>query len=479
MSKPVQLFTNILVARLLGPANFGVLGLASSLAVTLSLVAGLGLGDATYKYLGEYYHADQNKGARMASVILWTAILFSLALMSLLWFARTIWVPRVFPSTTSNKIVGLCLLLTLGNLLFALVVGILSGLQRFPDFTTVNVMQAASVAMFAVWLALYGAEGAIAAYVAGTFVAVLWGFWRVWRLEPRILRWPGSVGLRNLKSILNFSLPIWVGAFAFAPFVTFTLAFLARQPNGVYQLGVFNTANGLRMLVALVPGAITVAIAPTILREGGAHGERFAYERLMNKCFAALVFLTLTLLIPAMFLSDLIFTLYGRAYQGASLLFIPLTASAAIGAIGGPLAVVMLAKNRTWWAFAFGLIKSALMVVLAVLLTPAFLASGLTWAVVISEISLNVFVLEFCILTEALPRNVRLVFYSSTTIILTLMVSAILMPTLLRWALAVPLAAVVVVYYLRAHADTSTWLTSFVPAPLKPGAQRILGFITP
>lgn len=476
-SKPIQLFTNILVARLLGPASFGVLGLASSLAVTLSLVASLGLGDAIYKYLGEYYRTDRTRGTQLASVIVWTAILFTAVFLFLLWVTRGLWVARLFPPATPTKIIALCLCLTLGNLLFSLLVGAFSGLQRFREFTTINVLQAAAVGLFALFLAFYGAEGAITAYAAGTFAAVLWGLWRVWQLEAEILKWPGLAAFRNLRTILNFSMPIWVGAFAFAPFVTFTFAFLARHPNGAYQLGVFNTANGLRMLVALVPGAISIAIAPAIMQEGGAHGEKSAYERLIDKSFSALVFLTLTLLIPCMFLSDLIFTLYGRAYEGAFLLFIPLTASAAISAIGGPLSIVMLAKNRTWWAFVFGFIKSALMVVLTLLWVPSFLARGLTWAVVISEIALNVLVLEFCILIDALPRKLRLIFYSSSAIVLALMLSAIFMPTIIRWSLAIPLTAVVVIYYLRARSETTLWLTSLVPAPLKPGAQRILSFL--
>ena len=476
-SKPIQLFTNILVARLLGPASFGVLGLASSLAVTLSLVASLGFGDAIYKYLGEYYRTDRARGMQLASVIVWTATLFTAVFLLLLWLTRGLWVDRLFPPATSTRIIALCLCLTLGNLLFALLVGAFSGLQRFREFTTINVLQAVAVALFAVFLAFYGAEGAITAYAVGTFVAVCWGLWKVWQLEAEILKWPGLSAFRSLKTILNFSMPIWIGAFAFAPFVTFTLAFLARHPNGAYQLGVFNTANGLRMLVALVPGAISIAIAPAIMQEGGAHGEKSAYARLIDKSFSALVFLTLTLLIPSMFLSDLIFTLYGRAYQGAFLLFIPLTASAAISAIGGPLSIVMLAKNRTWWAFVFGFIKSALMVVLTVLWVPSSLARGLTWAVVISEISLNVLVLEFCIFIDALPRKLRVIFYSSSAIVLALMVSAIFMPKAVRWSLALPLTAAVVIYYVRTHGETTVWLTSLIPAPLKPGAQRILGFI--
>jgi O-antigen/teichoic acid export membrane protein len=85
LAKPIQLITNVFLARLLGPASFGVLGLATSMAVTLSLIAGLGLGDASYKYVAEYYSRDRSQGTRLASVIVWSATLFSSALFLVLW----------------------------------------------------------------------------------------------------------------------------------------------------------------------------------------------------------------------------------------------------------------------------------------------------------------------------------------------------------------------------------------------------------
>jgi O-antigen/teichoic acid export membrane protein len=477
LSKPIQLFTNILVARSLGPASFGLVGLASSLAVTLSMISALGFGDAINKYLAEFYQKDRPRGSRFASVIFWTGLPFTGIFLLVMWLMRGVWVASVFPPSTSTNLIGLCLCLTLGNLLFALLSGVFSGLQRFREFTILGLLQAAAVALFAVCLVFYGAEGAVTAYAAGTLVCVAWGFWKVWRLEPDILRWPGVGAFRHLRTIVNFSLPIWVGAFAFAPFATFTFAFLARQGNGAYQLGVFNTANGLRMLVALVPGAIASVISPAIMQEGGTHGDPHAYTRLVGKSFSALIFITLTLYIPAIFLSDLIFTLYGRSYGQAFLLFIPLTASAAIGAIGALLPIVMLAKNKTWWAFVFGFIKSALMAALTVLWVPAFLATGLTWAVTSSEVVIYILVLEFCILIHALPPKVRFAFYTSSASVLALMVSAIFLPKTIRWSLALPLTAGFVIYYVRFHSEMTVWLTSLVPARLKPRAQRILGFI--
>ena len=477
LSKPIQLFTIILIARLLGPASFGVFGLASSLAGTLSLMAGLGLGDAINKYLAEYHQKDNEKGTQLASVIIWTAVSCTVFFLAVLWVARSLWVGRVFPLATSTRLVALCLCLTLGNLLLVLLLGVFSGLQRFREFTILNLIQAAAIAVFAASLAFYGSEGAMLAYTIGTFAAVAWGAWKLWGSERKILTWPGLHAFRNLKTILNFSVPIWVGAIAFPPFATFTLVFLAHQANGASELGIFNTANGLRMLVALVPAGIAAAIAPALLQEGGTHGDAGAYARLIDKSFAALVFLTLVLFIPCLFLSDLIFTIYGRAYTGAFRLFMPLTASAAIGAIGALLPTVMLAKNRTWWAFVFGFIKSALMVALAVLWVPRFFATGLTWAVVTSEIVIYFSVLEFCIFIKALPGKLRLPFYSAVVVVLILMTLAMFAPEIVRWLLALPLTAAVVIYFLRTHNEMADWLTSLVPAPLKPRAQRILSFI--
>jgi O-antigen/teichoic acid export membrane protein len=476
-SRTIQLFTNILVARLLGPASFGLVGLASSLALTVSMFAALGFGEAINKYLAEFYLRDSRKGSRFASVIIWTALPFTGACLLGLWLMRGIWAGWVFPPSTSTNIIGLCLFLTLGNLLFALLSGVFSGLQRFREFTILGLLQAAAVALFAICLVFYGPEGAVTAYACGTFVSVLWGFVTVWRFAPAILKWPGLAAFKDLQTILNFSLPIWIGTFAFAPFVTFTFAFLAQQDNGPYQLGIFNTANGLRMLVGLVPGAIASVISPAIMQAGGTHGDPHAYDRLIDKSFSALIFITLTLFIPAIFLSDLIFTLYGRFYRQAFLLFIPLTASAAIGAIGALLPIVMLAKNKTWWAFVFGFIKSALMAALTVLLVPRFFATGLTWAVMTSEVAIYIMVLEFCILIHALPQKLRLAFYTSSASVLALMTSAIFLPKAIRWSLALPLTAAFVIYYVRVHSEMTVWLTSLVPGPLKPRAQRILGFI--
>src|SRR5258705_3808555 len=159
LSKPIQLLTNVFLARILGPASFGMMGLATSLAVTLSVIAGLGLGDASYKYVAEFYRADRTQGTRLASVIVWTTTLFSSAFFLLLWLLRGLWTHAVFPSSVSAEVIGLCLILAWLNLLFAVLAGVFAGLQRFREFTVLNVLQAAGIACFAVLLSSGGTGG--------------------------------------------------------------------------------------------------------------------------------------------------------------------------------------------------------------------------------------------------------------------------------------------------------------------------------
>lgn len=478
LSKPIQLFTAVLIARLLGPAGFGVFGLATSMAVTLSLVAGVGLGDASYKYVAEYYRNDKKEGAQFAAVIIWSATAFATALFVALWLARRFWVSWIFPTTTTDAIIVLCLCLAWTNLIFALLVGVFSGLQRFREFAIMGLLQATAVAGLVLGLGFYGSEGALLAYVGGTSLCLVWGAIKLWFTDNAIFCWPGWDAFKKLKTILGFSSPIWVAAFALTPAITLAFAFLAHQPNGQHQLGIFNTANGLRVLVLILPGVISVVIAPTLIEEGGTHGDARVYSQLLEKAFSSLIFLTIPLLILALFLSDLLFLVYGKAYGDAFRLFMPLTASAAIAAIGMPVATVMLAKNRTWVSLGFGILKSVVLVALTLLLVPRHLGWGLVWAFCLSEIGYYVLAVEFCERTGAVSSLFRRGFYWTCFGVGVILALSLYLPPVVRWAVALPLTLASLFFLLRGKSEIGDWIAQLAPVKLKPGTQRLMRLIT-
>ena len=477
LSKPIQLLTNVFLARMLGPASFGVMGLATSLAVTLSLVAGLGLGDASYKYVAEYYRSDREQGTRLAAVIVWSTTIFSSILFVGLWLLRGLWAQAVFPPSVPPMVIGLCLCLAWLNLLFAIVTGILAGLQRFRDYTIVNVLQAAAVASLAILVGFSGTSGGLLAYVIGSAVAMTWGLWMLFRIDRALVTWPSLRCFRELKRMVNFSAPIWISSFSLAPVVTLTFVLLTRTPGGDYQLGLFNTANGLRMLIVVLPGVIATVITPALIQEGGVKGNSEAFGSLLNKSFSALALTTIPLLVICLFLSDLLLSIYGMAYSGSFRLFMPLVAAAGIGAIGAPLVTVMMARNKTWWSLLFGVLKSVLLFALCWLWVPAHQAMGLAWAFTISEVGAYVIMLEFCIQNGAISRSVRGDFYSAACTVGVLLMMALWLPDVVRWIVAVPLTAAAFIFMLRGNKDLARSLPNIVPAPLQSTAQRLLSFI--
>lgn len=477
LSKPIQLFTNVILARVLGPSNYGVMGLATSLAVTLSLVASLGLGDAIAKFVAEYYRRDEERGSRYASVIIWAAVVFSTLLLTFLFVTRDFWRAFVFPAEVSSRLIGLCLFLAFLNLASGLVGGAFAGLQQFKELTIFGLLQAVSMAVLAVFLAFYSTEGAVLAYVCGAGVAIIWGVTRLWQFDRRILL-PPALHFLDLRTVLYFSAPIWIGYFVLSPVVTYAYAFLATRPNGTFELGLFSTAIGLRTIVSILPGVVGIVISPALIQEAGSHGHHAAYEALLKKSFLSLVFLTLPLLVLFMFLADFVFLIYGRAFGSAYRLFAPLAASTAIGAIGVPLIVVMNARNRTWWSLGFGIIKSVVLVLLAWLLVPSHLSMGLSWAFLVSETSFYVIATEFCIGIGILPRSIRKVFYSAGLAVGVTLLLAMTLPNMARWIAAVPVSTGLAVFLMRRYPSLGTWLSESLPNPLRLRAQTILGFIT-
>ncbi len=466
-----------MIARLLGPAGFGVFGLATSMAVTLGLIAGLGLGDASYKYLAEYYSKDKTKGRRVSAVITWTATLFSTLLFLILWLVHPWWTSVSFPDSATTSVIALCLVLAWTNLMFALVGGIFSGLQLFRDLAILNMLQALVVVTLAAVLSFYGAEGALLAYVVGAGVALIWGTLKVFQTDRMLLCFPRPRDFLELKLVRRFSGPLWLGAFALSPIVTLVFALLAKQPNGEYQLGLLSTANGLRSVVAILPGMLGVVITPALIQAGGILGERSSYHQLLEKAFSALVFLTLPALIVCLFLGDLIFMIYGKAYSDSFRLFLPLVTSATISAVGTPLIIAMMARNLTSWSLGFGVAKSLLLVGLTLWWVPSQYSVGLAWALSVSEICFYLIALEFCVGVGAVPRKTRVVFYTMSAASGGLLILALYLPRSLRWPLAAPISVFTTVYLLRANPHLRIWLTNLFPAPLQAGAQRILKLI--
>lgn len=142
-SKPLQLATNVMLARILGPASFGYLNIANATAMTLGGIAGFGLGEAASRFIAENFRRDRTTAIGFAALIIWLALAAGIAVFGAAWLLRDFWAARVFLGAAGEEVLALCLLLGLLNLLFSLSVNVFTGLQKFREVTALSV--AASV----------------------------------------------------------------------------------------------------------------------------------------------------------------------------------------------------------------------------------------------------------------------------------------------------------------------------------------------
>jgi O-antigen/teichoic acid export membrane protein len=478
LSKPLQLATSLMLARMLGPAGFGMLSLVNATAVTLSAAAGLGLGEAASKFMSEHFRRDRAKGIEIVSLVVWVLVLSGVVCFGGAWFSRDYWAPHLLHASSNDALVGLCLVLAFGNVLVSLSINLFSGLQRFGQLTKLSVLQAsltcAFTATFGLWLGLYGALLASALSAA---VCVGWTTRRLYAIDRAMLAWPRLTALANLGRLLNFSLPSWLAGFLINPIIVFTFSYLALQPGGSAQLGAFNTANGFKMLVAILPGLIGSVLGPAIIEEAGRHGNRQAYETLLDNALAALAFLTLPVTILLILFSDILFLIYGRAYAGSHALFMPMAAGIAITVLSAPMQFAIVAGNRTWSLLCMNVIKAAVLLCLALAWIPGSLAAGLAWASLFAELSFTVMLTEFSARAGLTPRHVSIVLYRYAAAVLIVLAGAALVPALWRWIFAVPLAIAATIMIIRRHPASSVWILGAVPESFRAPVRRGLTLV--
>lgn len=474
LAKPLQLATNVVLARFLAPAGFGVLGLANATAVTLGGIAGLGLGEAASKFMAENFRRDREAAVQIASLIVWSSLLLGTIFFGIAWLVRDLWTPWVLDVALGDTLLALCLLLGFVNLAHVLAVNLFTGIQSFRDVSGLSVMQALLVFLLALPLAyFYGVAGALAGSVLGATVCVAWAATRLRRIDRNLVATPRGMPRARLAEIFHFAFPSWLALLVISPINLFTFSFLASQ-GGAGELGMFNTANGFKMVVAMLPGLIGAAIGPAIVEEAGRHGRAEAFEKLLDNAFAALAFLTVPLTILLIFLSDIVFLIYGRAYAGSYLLFMPLAAGVAAVVLLTPLHFSLVARNRTWWLLGFTLIKMLVLLALALWWIPGERSSGLAWASFAADLCFAVLVVEVCARTGHAPRKAANIFYKYLAMTLAALALALALPPAWRWALSAPLAAAAALAIIRRHPDVSVWITGAMPGPMRDRARRVL-----
>jgi O-antigen/teichoic acid export membrane protein len=374
----LQGFAPIILARYLGPKEYGVYVLVLSLVGIVAGASPLGQDTALEKFLPEY---SVKNPARGGAILANTVILFSgvLVVLCVAFFFCSNWLASdLYHDASLTRVFQFAALLVLALSLFNLAYSVSAGLQDFKNYSRAMIVRGGTLTLFG-WggvlvLGLYGALfGQLLASLLGLSLLTITAV----KLSRR--RFSGSLRPSFSKDILRE-----VFSFAFAAFLTTLLGapvywwvntLLARH-QGFEQVGLFGVSLSLAQIVLLIPLSLS-SPGVSFMSELHTRADSAVFGSFLVTNLRLAWALTLPLAVGCGLLSPLLVrVLFGSAFAGASLLGTIMSAVALLMVVNTFINVPIAASGRMWQAFGMTLGWALLFVLCGLIFIPAWGAVG-------------------------------------------------------------------------------------------------------
>lgn len=370
ISRVLALAAAVLVARMLGKASYGELGIIQSTIGMFGTFAGFGMGTTAAKFVAEFRSTDPAKAGKiiaLSSFVSWSAgitlgaVLFFLAP----WFARS-----SFAAPELSPYIQLSALLILLNAVNGAQTGVLSGFEAFRKIAWVNGLTGLLNFPLVVGGAmLFELSGVIWGMIIAQAIGCLANF-IVWKREAARLHIPivpWSRATSELSLLWRFAVPATLGSLLVNPVSWASTAMLARQPNGFEHVGALSAANQWFGALLWLPYVMAQSVMPVLSERIGVNDAARATKLLVIsiKISAAI---TLPFVIIGSLVSRHIMGAYGEDFARDWPTLVVSLATGAVVAVQVPVGNMIAASNRMWLGFCMNLLCAVVFVVMTWLL---------------------------------------------------------------------------------------------------------------
>lgn len=428
----------IILARYLGPKEYGIYALVLSLVGIVAGAAHLGQNTALQKFLPEYSVKDPRRGG---AILADTMVLVSgiLVVVCAAFFLLSAWIASaIYHDASLTPVFQVSALIILFMSLFNLASSAVAGLQDFKAYSKAMVIRSAGFLVLAwagVWLlGLYGALG-------GQLIATIIGFAFLTgaTLKGIRQRFPGILKAEFSRSILreifSFALPAFLAGMLVGPAYWWANTLLARG-SGFEQVGLFGVAFALFQMIMVIPSSLSVP-AVSFMSETYASQEPGAFSGIVSANVRIIWALTLPLSLGcALFAPWIVRLAFGPAYGDAAPLAAIMSFVALIVAVGCIPGNAVAGSGRMWHAFWINGFWLIAFVMATLLLVPAWGAVGLSAAFIVSYVLLAIALSAYSVVM------LRVRFKGAMWLGLLTFVSAVVAFVLFRAHLSLSLAAV-------------------------------------
>ncbi|HEV7595110.1 MAG TPA: flippase, partial [Gemmatimonadaceae bacterium] len=374
-------FVMPVAARHLGPARFGLLGLAWAITEYLTLFD-LGLGRAIVKFVADALHHDSDELSEIVSVSLYAQLAGGIVGGAAFALAAPALVHDVFrlPPETASEAIGVFRVVGLSLpavLLISAQRGILEGAQRFDLSTSIKMLSSVASLSIPAIGAVRGASlpSILLVVLASRLVICALYAFAIRRALPAI-RWVRSRGTKQLRRVLSFGGWVLVSN-SITPLLLYFDRFALGSIIGLAAVGFYTAPyEGVTRLL-LIPVSLIGSLLPALSSlEAQAERERFG-DLTSTSMRALMVVMAAPLAVVFVFAPDLLRVWLGADYadQAATALRI-LAIGVFTNALAHPLFISLYAKNRPDLPARFHLIELVIHVPLTIWLIRTFGIAG-------------------------------------------------------------------------------------------------------
>ncbi|MDR4480967.1 MAG: oligosaccharide flippase family protein [Nitrospira sp.] len=370
---------SLLVARWMGPEEFGLFSLFIVILIFGNDVLGDGLSPGVVRFYSMYRPADPSKAAEVLTNALALRILLGIPVVVVGVTVGASCAERVFHSHAYVLPVVLGLVGSFGAALWSFNLSVWQAREEFGTYgvmmALVNTLRVLSLPVLSLggYLTLGGIMGS---HVVVYFLCALSGMWALRghlaqvRINGALLRelfrfskWPAMASLCFLLQV-NLGVPV--------------LSYFADAR----EAGLYGAGSSLLMGVDFLTLSLLTALLPKVSRLSGIEQCRSYVQR----SFPAYALIAVALFPLLFFARPLVLGLFGSAYEGTIDVFQILFVGTLGTLVTHPLYLVLYTMNRPYLHTLSGIVGLVAWVLTAVWLIPQFGAVGAAWTTLCSRL---------------------------------------------------------------------------------------------
>ncbi|RLG19066.1 hypothetical protein DRN63_00455 [Nanoarchaeota archaeon] len=376
-------FTSLVIARILGPHNWGILSIASAIVLLLYNISTLGLNAALV------YFIPRLRGGKLKLAILWTTkvrLVFSLLLGSLLLLGSDFIADFYRIKELALVLKIMAVEIPIDCLAFHFY-SVLQGFRRFGKVALWEFLRSSSKFIPLALTLSFSLLGAAMGYAIISLPSLLIsGFW-ITRLLPK-----GKARDKISKQILKYGSSMLIATLA-----SFFSAYASNAVVGYFgakEAGFFSASLQICIALATLPQVITSFLVPTISK---AHHKKRDYLKIVERYGKYILLYQIPAMIGVLFLRREILIFFGSRYlKGVDTLGILAISYCFFGSLGYLFHSIALGIGRSDLSRNFNLVRAAANLIFLFALVPWLYSEGAALASLFSSL-ISIFYLAYAL----------------------------------------------------------------------------------